>query len=146
MATVSAYLNFRTQCEEAFLRYRDIFGGDFTEGGLHRFGDMPPQDGCPPMDAATQRLVMHVSLPILGGFLLMGSDAPESLCGPFQEGSSVHLNLQPDTRAETDRLFAALSEGGTVTMPLAEMFWGAYFGSCTDRFGIRWMFNCESKA
>jgi PhnB protein len=146
MATVSVYLNFRNQCEQAFHRYREIFGGEFQEGGIHRFGDMPPQEGMPPLDAATAQLVMHVGLPILGGFVLMGSDAPEGLCGPFQEGSSVHINLQPDTRAETDRLFAALSEGGQVTMPLAEMFWGAYFGSCTDRFGIRWMFNCEEKA
>lgn len=146
MATVSVYLNYRNSCEAAFTRYREVFGGDFVEGGIHRFGDMPPQEGCPPIDAATAPLVMHVGLPILGGFVLMGSDAPEAFCGPFQQGSSVHINLQPDTRAETDRLFAALSEGGEVTMPLAEMFWGAYFGSCTDRFGIRWMFNCEEKA
>lgn len=146
MARVSVYLNFRDQCEAAFTRYREVFGGDFSDGGIHRFGDMPPQEGCPPMDGATRQLVMHVSLPILGGFVLMGSDAPEGLCGPFQDGSNVNINLQPDSRAEADRLFAALSDGGTVGMPMAEMFWGAYFGSCTDRFGIRWMVNCEAKS
>jgi PhnB protein len=87
---------------------------------------------------------MHVTLPILGGFKLMGCDAPEGLCGPFQEGSSIHINLQPDSRAEADRLFVALAEGGQVTMPMAVMFWGDYFGSCTDRFGIRWMINCSA--
>ena len=107
MATVSVYLTFRTQCEAAFTRYREIFGGDFSEGGLRRFGDMPPHENSPPMDAAVAQLVMHVGLPILGGFELMGSDAPEAMCGPFQEGSSVHINLQPDKRAEADRLFAA---------------------------------------
>ena len=146
MATVSVYLTFRTQCEAAFTRYREIFGGDFSEGGLRRFGDMPPHENSPPMDAAVAQLVMHVGLPILGGFELMGSDAPEAMCGPFQEGSSVHINLQPDKRAEADRLFAALSDGGQVGMALNEAFWGAYFGSCTDRFGIRWMINCDSKS
>ncbi|WP_374662495.1 VOC family protein [Inhella sp.] len=145
MASVSVYLNFRNQCEAAFVRYREVFGGDF-DGGMHRFKDMPPQPGCPPLDAATGELVMHVCLPILGGFLLMGSDAPEGMCGPFQEGSSVNINLQPDTRAEADRLFAALSEGGQVSMPMADQFWGDYFGACEDRFGIRWMVNCAAGA
>lgn len=145
MATVSVYLNFRDQCEAAFTRYREIFGGDFDAPGLQRFGDMPPHAEAPPMDAATAALVLHVSLPALGGVRLMGSDAPEGMCGPFQQGSSVHINLQPDTRAEAEQLFAALSDGGQISMPLADMFWGAYFGSCTDRFGIRWMVNCDSK-
>jgi PhnB protein len=140
MPAVSVYLNFRDQCEAAFTRYREVFGGDF-EGGIQRFKDMPPQDGAPTLDAATGELVLHVALPILGGFQLMGSDAPEGFCGPFQDGSNVNINLQPDTRAEADRLFAALSEGGQVTMPMADQFWGDYFGACTDRFGIRWMIN-----
>lgn len=146
MPSVSVYLNFRDQCEAAFTRYREIFGGDYAEGGMHRFGDMPPQEGMPPLDAATAKLVMHVTLPILGGFSLMGSDAPEGLCGPFQEGSSVHISLHPDSRAEADRLFAALSEGGQVVMAMADMFWGSYYGACTDRFGIRWMINVDTKA
>jgi PhnB protein len=60
-------------------------------------------------------------------------------------GNNVYINLEPDSRADADRLFAALSAGGAVEMPLQEMFWGGYFGSLTDRFGIRWMFNCSSK-
>ncbi len=143
MPSVSVYLNFRNQCEAAFARYREVFGGDF-EGGLHRFKDMPPQPDAAPLSAEIGELVMHVTLPILGGFKLMGCDAPEAFCGPFQDGSNVHINLQPDSRAEADRLFAALSEGGQVTMPMAVMFWGDYFGSCTDRFGIRWMINCSA--
>jgi PhnB protein len=145
MASVSVYLNFKDQCETAFMRYREIFGSEFDGDGISRFRDMPPDADAPPLDAATGALVMHVSLPILGGFRLMGCDAPEGLCGPFSEGSSVHVCLHPDTRAETDRLFGLLSEGGQVTMPLAEMFWGDYYGSCTDRFGIRWMFNTSGK-
>jgi PhnB protein len=61
------------------------------------------------------------------------------------EGNNVYINLEPDSRAEADRLFAALSAGGEVEMPLADRFWGDYFGSCADKFGIHWMFNCTSK-
>ena len=90
-------------------------------------------------------LVMHVELPILGGHVLMGTDAPESMGFTVTFGNNVYINLEPDTRAETDALFTKLSEGGKAEMPPQEMFWGAYFGSCTDKFGVRWMFNCSQK-
>lgn len=145
MANVSIYLNFPRHTEAAFLYYQSIFGGEF-DGGISRFGDMPPQEGMPPMPEADLSLVMHVSLPILGGaFMLMGSDAPESMGFEVNVGNNVYINLSPDTREETRRLFGALSDGGVVEMELQDMFWGAYYGSCTDRFGIRWMFNCEEK-
>ena len=144
MARVSTYLNFNRQTEEAFERYRAVFGGDFI-GGLHRMGEVPAAPGQPAMPEADQQLVMHVELAILCGHVLMGTDAPESMGFKLAQGNNVHINLEPDTRAETERLFAALSEGGQVQMPLQEMFWGDYFGSLTDRFGICWMFNCASK-
>ncbi len=98
------------------------------------------------MPETDRNLVMHVSLPILGGaFMLMGSDAPESMGFEVNVGNNVYIDLSPDTREETRRLFGALSDGGVVEMELQDMFWGAYYGSCTDRFGIRWMFNCEEK-
>ena len=110
-----------------------------------RFRDVPPSDDMPPMPEADLDLVMHVELPILGGYSLMGSDAPESMGFKINMGNNVSINLQVDTRAETDKLFAALSDGGTVTMPLADMFWGDYFGSCIDKFGVLWMVNCAGK-
>jgi len=88
---------------------------------------------------------MHVELPILGSHVLMGTDAPESMGFTVTPGNNMFINLEPDTRSETDRLFKALPEGGTVGMPLADMFWGGYFGSLTDRFGISWMFNCTQQ-
>ena len=88
---------------------------------------------------------MHVSLPILDGHLLMGTDAPESMGFKLTPGNNVYISLQPDTRAETRRLFDALSAGGSVSMELQDMFWGDYYGSCTDRFGVQWMFNCSEK-
>ena len=145
MAQVSTYLNFQRNTEEAFNFYRSIFGGEFSRGGVARFSDIPPSDDMPPIAEADRNLVMHIELPILGGHLLMGTDAPESMGFKVNEGNNVHINLEPDSRAETKRLFEALSAGGTITMELQDMFWGAYYGSCTDKFGINWMFNLPNK-
>ncbi len=144
MATVSTYLNFPGNTEEAFTFYKSVFGGEF-EGGINRIGDMPPQEGQPPASEADKNLVMHVSLPILGGHRLMGADATESMGFQARFGNNVYINLQPDTRAETDRLFNALAEGGKVEMPMQDMFWGDYFGALVDKFGVQWMFACASK-
>ncbi|HAA15897.1 MAG TPA: VOC family protein [Cytophagales bacterium] len=142
MASVSIYLNFSKDCEAAFTFYQSVFGGEFAGQGFQRFGGMPPTEGAPPMPDEVKNLILHVELPIVGGFQLMGSDAPEGFGPPIVAGNNAHINLQLDTREETKRLFDAFAEDGVVTMELAEMFWGDYFGSCTDKFGIQWMFNC----
>ncbi len=99
------------------------------------------------MPAETANLVMHVSLPILGGVhRLMGTDAPEAMGFKVTPGNNVYISLNLDTRAETKRLFDSLSEGGKVETALQDMFWGDYYGSCVDRYGIMWMFNCTEKA
>lgn len=144
MARVSTYLNFPGTTEQAFAFYRSVFGGQFN-GPIHRFGEAPAAPGQPPLSEADKNLVMHIELPILAGHVLMGTDAPASMGFSVVHGNNVHINLEPDTRAETDRLFKALSVGAKVDMPLQDMFWGAYFGSLTDRFGIRWMLNCTGK-
>ncbi|HQZ70213.1 MAG: VOC family protein [Anaerolineae bacterium] len=145
MSRVSTYLNFPRSTEAAFLFYKSVFGTDFA-GPIMRFGDIPAQPDQPPAAEADKNLVMHVELPILAGHVLMGTDAPESMGFTVTSGNSMTINLEPDTRAETDRLFTALADGGKVEMPLADMFWGDYFGSLEDRFGTRWMFNCGEKA
>ncbi len=144
MARVSTYLNFSRNTEEVFNFYKSVFGGEFN-GHIARFGDMPPQEGMQPLAEQDKNLVMHMELPITGGHILMGTDAPESFGFTINLGNNMHINLEPDTRAETKRLFEALSAGGKITMELQDMFWGAYFGSCTDKFGVQWMFNCNSK-
>jgi len=146
MSSVSTYLNFPRSTEEAFNFYKSVFGGEFFGGKIMRFGDMPPQDGAPPMAEGDKNLVIHVALPITGGHMLMGTDAPETMGFKVNFGNNVHINLQTDTRAETQKLFKALSAGGVVSMDLQDMFWGDYFGSCTDKFGVQWMFNCQEKA
>ena len=144
MARVSTYLNFERSTEDAFNFYRSVFGTQFS-GPIMRVGDIPSQPGQPATPEADRKLVMHIELPILADHVLMGTDAPETMGFTVKPGNNVYINLSPDTRAETDRLFEALAEGGKVELALQEMFWGDYFGSLSDRFGINWMFNCASK-
>lgn len=144
MASVSIYLNFPDNTEEAFNFYKEVFQTEFV-GPISRFGDMPPQEGMPELTPEQKNGVMHVELPITAGFKLMGTDAPEYMGFSVNKGNNVHINLMPDTRRETKRLFDELSAGGVVTMDLQDMFWGDYYGSCTDKFGVQWMFNCSEK-
>ena len=144
MASTSTYLNFPRNTEEAFNFYKSVFGSEFF-GTRMRFGEIPPMEGMPPVAEEDKNLIMHIELPIVGGHMLMGTDAPESFGFNVNFGNNVHINLQPDTREETKRLFDALSDGGKVTMELQDMFWGDYYGSCTDKFGVQWMFNCAEK-
>jgi PhnB protein len=143
MAFVSTYLNFNRNTEEAFNFYKSVFGGEFT-GEIMRMGAAPSDPSQPEMSDADKNLVMHVALPILGGHLLMGTDAPESMGFTLTMGNNVHISLAPDSREEADRLFAALSEGGKVEMPMADQFWGDYFGSFVDKYGVQWMINYSS--
>lgn len=145
MARTSTYLNFHRNTEEVFNFYKSVFGGEFGNGGIARFSDIPVNDSIPPLSAEDKNLVMHVELPILGGHVLMGTDAPENMGFIVNFGNNIYINLEPDTRKETLKLFNALSAGGLISMELQDMFWGAYFGSCTDKFGVQWMFNCTEK-
>lgn len=144
MARVSTYLNFPRNTEEAFNFYRAVFGGEFL-APISRFSDFPPPGDAPPMQDDVKDLVMHVALAITGGHVIMGTDAPESMGFTVNFGNNMYINLEPDTREETKKLFDALAAGGRVTMDLQDMFWGDYFGSCVDKFGVQWMFNCSAK-
>lgn len=145
MARVSTYLNFPRHTEEAFLFYRSVFKTEFVPNGIARFSDMPLPEGMPPIPEEDRNLVMHVELPITGGHILMGTDAPESMGFRVHVGNNMHIQIEPDTREEAQRLFKELSAEGDIMMPLQEMFWGSYFGSFTDRFGVNWMINCAAK-
>ena len=135
---LSIYLNFNGNCREAFDFYRTVFGGEFAV--LETFRNMPP--GEMPMQEEELDKVMHVSYPI-GSSVLMGSDVPSGFGPPHVPGNNFSVSVSPESREEANRIFGALSEGGNVTMELQDMFWGSYFGSCTDRFGINWQVNCE---
>ena len=142
---VTTYLNFPGKTEEAFNFYKKVFNGKFPEGGLRRFGDVAMPDGAPPMSDADKKLIIHAELTIMGGHVLMATDAPESMGFKMEHGNNMHINIEPSTRKETERLYKELSSGGEISMPLQEMFWGAYFASFKDKYGINWMINYQNE-
>ena len=139
MASVSIYLNFMGNAEEAFTLYKKAFGTEFSTPPM-RFKDMPPREGMPALPEAELNKITHMALPILGGLQIMGTDMLESMGHKLVEGNNFTINLSPDTKEEADRLFNELSDGGADAVAPHDEFWG-YWGTCKDRFGIRWMFN-----
>ncbi len=135
--SLTIYLYFNGNCREVFEFYRSIFGGEFEMISTFREG---PEDMPLPEDVLNQ--VMHVSYPI-GSSVLMGSDMPSEFGPTPVQGSNFSISYTSSSREEADELFAKLSDGGTVTMPMEDQFWGAYFGSCIDKFGISWQLNTE---
>ena len=140
MSRVSTYLNFMGTTEEAFRFYGEVFGTKIT-GEIFRMGAMPADPSSPALTDAEKDLVAHVELPILAGHVLMGTDMLESMGHRRTVGNNVTINLEPDSRVETDRLYGALSAEGSEATGMQQMPWG-YWGCCLDRFGVRWMFNC----
>jgi len=136
MTKLNPYLNFDGNCEEAFNFYKAIFGGEFTF--FSRMSDMQNED----IPEEDKDLVMHVSLPI-GNNILMGSDVSSGMKPHFKIGNNNYISLSPNSREEADRLFNELSSGGEIEMPMEEMFWGDYFGSFKDKYGIWWMINYD---
>jgi PhnB protein len=139
MARVNTYLNFQGQAEEAFAFYAKIFGTEVSM--ISRFSDLPASAGGPDLPADERNLIMHAELPIAGGHVLMATDMVRSLGQEVRVGNNTTLCLEPDSRDEADRLYGALSEGGSEGAPMADVPWGAYWGVTLDRFGIRWMIN-----
>jgi PhnB protein len=139
MANVSIYLNFDGNAEEAFNHYKKVFGTEFSSP-MMRMKDVPRQNGVPPLSEEDKNKVMHVALPILGGLEIMASDMLPSMGHKLVEGNNFTISLNPDTKEEADRLYNELSAGGTESVAPHDEFWG-YWGTCKDRFGIRWMFN-----
>lgn len=136
MASVSVYLNFEARTERAFEFYKSVFGTDYA-GPIHRIKDLPPTPGKTLTEEQGNR-IMHMALPILGGHLLMGTDVPK-----VTVGDNVQIFIAPDSRAQAETLFAALSKDGKVIMPLEQQFWGAYFGQLVDPFGVHWLVNVD---
>jgi PhnB protein len=141
VARVSTYLNFQGQAEEAFAFYAKIFGTEVAL--LSRFSDMPSA-GPGELPPEERNLVLHAELPIIAGHVLMATDMLRSMGQGTRVGNNTTLCLDVDSREEADRLYGALSEGGSEGSPMADMPWGAYWGVILDRYGIRWMVNYTS--
>jgi PhnB protein len=141
---VSTYVNFPGNAQAAFTFYKSVFKTAFING-IKRFGDLPSDPSQPPIADNVKNMVLHVELPTIGGHILMGTDAPREMGMTVSSGNNMHINLEPDSKEEADRLFSELSAGGRIEMPIQEMPWGAYYGSFTDQFGINWMINFQNK-
>jgi PhnB protein len=134
MQLAHVYLNFPGTTEEAFRFYETVFGTRISM--MQTFGEATFMPNVPE-DA--KKKVVHVQLPITETVLLMGSDAISGFGPPLKVGNNFHVSVVAKDKAEADRVFAALSAGGSVAMPLANAPWGPYFGMCVDRFGVQWM-------
>lgn len=138
MAAINPYLNFNGTAEEAFNFYKSVFGGEFAM--VQKFKDVPSEFQMSPSEGEK---IMHIALPIGKGNVLMGSDVPEKY-GKVNVGSNFNISINTASKKEAEDLFKGLSSGGTITMPIADTFWGAYFGMLTDKFGIQWMVSYDS--
>lgn len=139
MSKINPYLNFAGNTEEAFNFYKTIFGGDFLS--VNRFKDDPE------MNKVTEDeldKIMHIALPIGNGNFLMGTDTLESMGQTLTPGNNFYISISADSKEEADRIFDGLSEGGEIEMPLQNTSWGAYFGSTTDKYGIKWMVDFDN--
>lgn len=135
MPKLNPYLNFDGKAEEAFTFYKSIFGGEFL--GVHKMGNAPGTEG---LSEEEKNRVMHISLPI-GKDLLMGSDIVPSMGHKLVVGNNNYISIFPESKEEADRIFSALSDGATIEMPIADQFWGDYFGSLIDKYQTYWMIN-----
>jgi len=136
MAVVNPYLNFEDNCEEAFLFYQSVFGGEFIN--FMRYEQMECDNPAP---ASENKKVMHVALPIGNGSVLMGSDTPAAM-GHLTVGNNYSIAVGADNVEEAKRLFDGLAAGGEVTMPMDKTFFAEAFGMCTDKFKVHWMVVC----
>lgn len=133
---LQAYLNFDGETDQAFQFYRSVFGGEFSFRST--MGENP---GGEELSREEQNRIMHISLPLKDGIVLMGSDILPSAGHKVSKGNNLYIALQVDNREEADQVFTGLAEGGQVEMPLEDQFWGDYYGSLQDRYGIHWMIS-----
>ena len=137
MPAINPYLNFNGNTEEVFNFYRSVFGGEFAT--VMRFDQMPGEYKAAETD---NNKILHISLPIGKGNMLMGSDNP-SAYEKSSEGSNFSISVSADSEDEAKKIFNALSEGGKIMMPLDKAFWGSLFGMCTDKYGVQWMVSYD---
>lgn len=137
---IHPYLNFDGKAEEAMTFYQSVLGGEF-EGGINYFGEIPGME----LPEEEKKLVMHISLTISSLAKIMASDISPSMGHVLIKGNQNIVSLHPDTKEEGERIFNGLSAGGTIEMPYEKVFWGSYFGSFEDKYGISWMINYDIK-
>lgn len=140
MAIANIYLTFNGNCEEAFLFYQSVLGGEIPYIG--RFNEMPAEGGKTLSPEEGDR-IMHMSLALDPNTTLMGSDTGGEWAMHYKPGNNFSISLNASSKEEADKWFAGLSAGGRANMPMDSTFWGSYFGMLEDRFGINWMISFE---
>lgn len=134
MKAVNPYLNFPGSAEEAFNFYKAIFGGEFSM--VMRMKDAQGM----PVPKGQEEKIMHIALPLSSGQILMASDNCNDQT--FKEGNNCYVCISAENEKEGKTLFDALASGGKTEQPFAKQFWGSWFGSLKDKFGIHWMVDC----
>ncbi|HER40680.1 MAG TPA: VOC family protein [Salinimicrobium catena] len=142
MEKLNPYLTFPGNCEEAFNFYRSVFGGDFLSIG--RFSDMQSDEGVIVPEYKMNK-IMYISLPIGEQTVLMGSDSDEEWSPAVVSGNNISLSITAKTKEDADRFFESLSGEGKIIMQIGDVFWGSYYGMCTDKFGVNWAVCYEKK-
>jgi PhnB protein len=140
MALINPHINFNGNAEEAFTFYRSVFGGEFAK--IIRFKDIPNPGF--PIPEKDENKIMHIALPI-GSNVLMGNDVPDILGRVNEDENRSKISISAESKEEADKLFNGLSAGGTIEMPIADSFWGSYFGMFRDKYGIEWMVDFDPK-
>lgn len=136
--TLNPYLNFDGNAEGAFRFYQSVFGGELF---IQKMSSVPDFE----VPEEEKDRTMHVGLPIGNGQFLMASDCLPSQGHVLKQGNNNYISISTESKEEADRIFNGLSAGGTVEMPMADMFWGDYFGSFVDKFGVCWMINYSNQ-
>lgn len=139
MVTINPYINFNGNAEEAFTFYKSVFGGEFGE--IVRFRDVNSDEFPVPENEAEK--IMRITLPI-GGNVLIANDVPEVLGRVNENENRSKIAVSAESREEAERIFAGLSEGGAVEMPMDESPWGTYFAMFRDKYGIEWTVEFKS--
>ncbi len=136
MITLNPYLVFKGNCEEAFLFYKTVFGGEILFMG--RYKDVPPANR-PLFPGAADEQIMHATLQINAETILMGNDGVEAYknsTGP--DATAFFLYISTGNQADAYRIFDELSAGGEIIMPISGTFWSHHFGIVVDKFDIHW--------
>jgi len=133
MATINPYVNFNGNAEEAFTFYKSVFGGEF--GSIIRFKDLESTEFPVPENEANK--IMRITLPI-GRNMLIANDVPESMGSVNEHENRSKIAVYAESRAEADKIFAGLTSGGTIEMPMDDSPWNTYFGMFRDKYGLEW--------
>ncbi len=142
MTTISPWINFNGNAEEAFNFYKSVFGGEFAT--VTRFKDVASAEFQVPENEADN--IMRITLPINGGNMLIGNDVPGFMGAVSESENRSKIHVAAESKEEAERIFGELSAGGQVEMPIADDGSGTYFGMFRDTYGIEWIVEYKQSA